>query len=111
MDKNSNNNSNDNDNSSNEDIDKPKGVNWDGIWKMPDWTNNGSFAFMFPFETDSNQDPQNSFIWNAPFFQSPVDDSLNNLLEALEDAVEANLENAYLNSKVIDSYSKYKVKD
>lgn len=109
MDKNSNNNENNNDDQPPDNDNKKNSINWDGIWPMPDWTINEPFSFNSP--TGMNAD-KNPFVWDLSHnFGSARGNTLNNLLEALEEAIDANLENNYLNSKVIDLYSKYSDKD
>jgi hypothetical protein len=90
-------------------INKIEGIDWDQIWQIPDGLN-GPNSYIYPFNINSgniqNYDQMENFI-NETF------DTINNqsslleeLFSAIEDAIDADFQNEYINSKIKDLYFK-----
>lgn len=91
-------------------LDKIDGINWDQIWQIPDGLN-GPNSYIYPFYISTgsiqNSDQMDNFI-NETFEVSNINSSslLEELFSAIEDAIDADFQNEYLNSKVKDLYFK-----
>ena len=89
--------------------DKIEGINWDQIWQIPDGLN-GPNSYIYPFYINCDNIQNLNQIENLinESFDSNESSSylLEELFSAIEDAIDADFQNEYLNSKIKDIYFK-----
>jgi hypothetical protein len=88
---------------------KIEGINWDQIWQIPDDLN-GPNSYIYPFYINSNNiqnsDQMKNFIYETFDFSKNSSSLIDDLLSAIEDAIDADFQNEYINSKIKDIYFK-----
>lgn len=88
-------------------LEKIEGINWDQIWQIPDGLN-GPNSYIYPFYINSNNiqnsDQMENFVNETFDFSKNSSSLLDDLFSAIEDAIDADFQNEYLNSKIKDIY-------
>lgn len=80
-------------------------INWENIWNNALNDNNIEYVF-YPVDFKNNQLNNNiEYVWSTSNNQN-INSLYDELMDALEEAVNANFENTYFNDKVEDIYRK-----